>query len=153
MQNTYQEKILDLENTNNSINKKLEGGIKFKIKSNFQPAGDQPQAIKKLISNLKGQKNEQVLLGVTGSGKTFTRDEDGKDVTIDQSLVDAARVELNKLNYQKSSTGQDGSTDTIYPPLGEQFDLLFKDIAAGTLTTSGNLYTALKATKDKYPKP
>ena len=34
MQNTYQEKILDLENTNNSINKKLEGGIKFKIKSN-----------------------------------------------------------------------------------------------------------------------
>ena len=36
MQNTYQEKILDLENTNNSINKKLEGGIKFKIKSNFQ---------------------------------------------------------------------------------------------------------------------
>ena len=49
MQNTYQEKILDLENTNNSINKKLEGGIKFKIKSNFQPAGDQPQAIKKLI--------------------------------------------------------------------------------------------------------
>ena len=72
MQNTYQEKILDLENTNNSINKKLEGGIKFKIKSNFQPAGDQPQAIKKLIANLKGQKNEQVLLGVTGSGKTFT---------------------------------------------------------------------------------
>ena len=72
MQNTYQEKILEIENTNNSINKKLEGGIKFKIKSSFQPAGDQPQAIKKLISNLKGQKNEQVLLGVTGSGKTFT---------------------------------------------------------------------------------
>ena len=72
MQNTYQEKILDLETTNNSINKKLEGGKKFKIKSNFQPAGDQPQAIKKLITNLKCQKNEQVLLGVTGSGKTFT---------------------------------------------------------------------------------
>ena len=62
MQNTYQEKILDLENTNNSISKKLEGGIKFKIKSNFQPAGDQPQAIKKLISNLKGQKNEKSYL-------------------------------------------------------------------------------------------
>ena len=53
MQNTYQEKILDLENTNNSINKKLEGGIKFKIKSNFQPAGDQPQAIKKLVMENK----------------------------------------------------------------------------------------------------
>ena len=72
MQNTYQEKMLDIENTNNSIKKKLEGGIKFKIKSDFQPAGDQPQAIKALTQNLKNKKNEQVLLGVTGSGKTFT---------------------------------------------------------------------------------
>ena len=80
-------------------------------------------------------------------------DIDEKEITIDDNLVTAARVELDKLNYQKSRTGQDGSTDTIYPDLGEQFDLLFKDIAAGTLTTSGNLYTALKAVKDKYPKP
>ena len=72
MQNTYQEKILDLETTNNSIKKKLEGGIKFKIKSDFQPAGDQPEAIKLLTKNLRDKKNEQVLLGVTGSGKTFT---------------------------------------------------------------------------------
>ena len=72
MQNTYQEKILDIENTNNSVRKKLEGGIKFKIKSDFQPAGDQPQAIEELLKNLKKEKNEQVLLGVTGSGKTFT---------------------------------------------------------------------------------
>ena len=56
MQNTYQEKILDIENTNNSIRKKLEGGIKFKIKSDFQPAGDQPQAIKSLVQNLKDKK-------------------------------------------------------------------------------------------------
>ena len=80
-------------------------------------------------------------------------DIDGKEITIDDSLVESARVELDKLNYQRSRTGRDGSTDTIYPDLGEQFDLLFKDIAAGTLTTSGNLYTALKAVKDKYPKP
>jgi len=72
MQNTYQEKILDIETTNNSIKKKLEGGIKFKIKSDFQPAGDQPQAIKSITQNIKDKKNEQVLLGVTGSGKTFT---------------------------------------------------------------------------------
>ena len=72
MQNTYQEKILDIETTNNSIKKKLEGGIKFKIKSAFQPAGDQPKAIKSLTQNIKNKKNEQVLLGVTGSGKTFT---------------------------------------------------------------------------------
>ena len=72
MQNTYQEKILDLETTNNSPRVKLEGGIKFKIKSEFQPAGDQPEAIKALTKNLKDKINEQVLLGVTGSGKTFT---------------------------------------------------------------------------------
>ena len=72
MQNTYQEKIGDLEIANSQVRKKLEGGIKFKIKSNFQPDGDQPQAIKKLLENLKKEKREQVLLGVTGSGKTFT---------------------------------------------------------------------------------
>ncbi|MDB9744478.1 excinuclease ABC subunit UvrB [Pelagibacteraceae bacterium] len=72
MQNTYQEKILDLETADNSPRVKLEGGIKFRIKSDFQPAGDQPEAIKALTKNLKDKKNEQVLLGVTGSGKTFT---------------------------------------------------------------------------------
>ncbi len=72
MQNTYQEKIDNLEANNTPVRKKLEGGIKFKIKSNFQPAGDQPEAIKKILKNLKSKQSEQVLLGVTGSGKTFT---------------------------------------------------------------------------------
>ena len=72
MQNTYQEKIDNLEANNAPIRKKLEGGIRFKIKSNFQPAGDQPEAIKKILKNLKSKQSEQVLLGVTGSGKTFT---------------------------------------------------------------------------------
>ncbi len=72
MQNTYQEKIDNLEANNSPVRKKLEGGIRFKIKSNFQPAGDQPEAIKKILKNLKDKKSEQVLLGVTGSGKTFT---------------------------------------------------------------------------------
>ncbi len=44
----------------------------FQIASEFQPAGDQPAAIAKLISGLREQKRDQVLLGVTGSGKTFT---------------------------------------------------------------------------------
>ncbi len=72
MQNTYQEKIDNLEANNAPVRKKLEGGIRFKIKSNFQPAGDQPEAIKKILKNLKDKQSEQVLLGVTGSGKTFT---------------------------------------------------------------------------------
>ncbi|MBO5913634.1 MAG: excinuclease ABC subunit UvrB [Clostridia bacterium] len=45
---------------------------KFKLVSNYQPTGDQPQAIEKLTEGLKNGLKEQVLLGVTGSGKTFT---------------------------------------------------------------------------------
>lgn len=44
----------------------------FQISSQFQPAGDQPKAIEKLVRGLREQKRDQVLLGVTGSGKTFT---------------------------------------------------------------------------------
>jgi len=84
-------------------------------------------------------------------------DASGNIVSLDQSKIDSARSTLDAeaaaTLYQRQRTGEAGTTDTIYPYLGEQFDLLFKDIAAGTLTTSGNLYTALKAVKDKYPKP
>ena len=45
---------------------------KFIIKSPFKPSGDQPDAIKKITENLKKNKKNQTLLGVTGSGKTFT---------------------------------------------------------------------------------
>ena len=62
MQNTYQKKILDLEATNSSPRVKLEGGIKFKIKSEFQPAGDQPEAIKALTKNLKDKKMNKCFL-------------------------------------------------------------------------------------------
>jgi excinuclease ABC subunit B len=44
----------------------------FKLKSNFKPAGDQPAAIKKLLQGVEKGYNYQTLLGVTGSGKTFT---------------------------------------------------------------------------------
>ena len=44
----------------------------FKLVSENQPKGDQPQAIEKLFKGLKDNKRSQVLLGVTGSGKTFT---------------------------------------------------------------------------------
>ena len=72
MQNTYQDLITDLEGKIPQISGKLEGGKKFKIISNFTPAGDQPEAIKKLVSGANKEQFNQVLLGVTGSGKTFT---------------------------------------------------------------------------------
>jgi excinuclease ABC subunit B len=46
--------------------------MKFKIKSNFKPAGDQPKAIKELSAGIENGLKKQTLLGVTGSGKTFT---------------------------------------------------------------------------------
>jgi len=44
----------------------------FQLTSNYSPAGDQPKAIDKIVSNLESDVKNQVLLGVTGSGKTFT---------------------------------------------------------------------------------
>jgi excinuclease ABC subunit B len=46
--------------------------MQFKIESEFKPTGDQPQAIKQLVDGLKAHEKYQTLLGVTGSGKTFT---------------------------------------------------------------------------------
>ncbi|MDP6572543.1 MAG: DEAD/DEAH box helicase family protein, partial [Rhodospirillales bacterium] len=50
----------------------VEGGVPFKLRSEFTPAGDQPQAIASLTEGLEKEERDQVLLGVTGSGKTFT---------------------------------------------------------------------------------
>jgi excinuclease ABC subunit B len=44
----------------------------FKLKSEFSPTGDQPEAIKRLVAGIENKKKSQVLLGITGSGKTFT---------------------------------------------------------------------------------
>ena len=44
----------------------------FKLESKYKPSGDQPQAIEKLVEGIKEGKKDQVLLGATGTGKTFT---------------------------------------------------------------------------------
>jgi excinuclease ABC subunit B len=51
---------------------KSEGGVPFKLVSEYQPKGDQPTAIAELVKGVQAQEHDQVLLGVTGSGKTFT---------------------------------------------------------------------------------
>ncbi len=50
----------------------LSGDAGFKLHSDFQPAGDQPRAIQELVKGLNNNERNQVLLGITGSGKTFT---------------------------------------------------------------------------------
>ncbi len=56
----------------NTTGEKSEGGIAFELVSDFEPAGDQPTAIAELVGGLCDKEKTQVLLGVTGSGKTFT---------------------------------------------------------------------------------
>ena len=54
--------------------------MQFKLESDFKPTGDQPQAIKQLVEGLNSNEKHQTLLGVTGSGKTFTVANVVKDV-------------------------------------------------------------------------
>src|SRR6201982_957658 len=51
---------------------KSEGGVRFEIKSEYEPKGDQPTAIAELVEGINRDDRTQVLLGVTGSGKTYT---------------------------------------------------------------------------------
>ena len=60
----------NIEKLNYNISNSLKSN--FNLKSNFIPTGDQPQAIDELISGVNNNEKDQVLLGVTGSGKTFT---------------------------------------------------------------------------------
>ncbi len=72
------------------------------------------------------------------------------EVSIDQ---DAVNAEFTKQEYKNKRSGVGGTTDTIYPEIGEQLDSLYKDIIAGKVDATGEFAKAIKATKDKYPKP
>ncbi len=66
----YLMKMNNIEKLNYNISNSLKNN--FNLKSDFIPTGDQPQAIDELISGVNNNEKDQVLLGVTGSGKTFT---------------------------------------------------------------------------------
>ena len=85
-------------------------------------------------------------------------DKSKNKITLVQSEIDAARTALNNeaaaIKYKKDRTGEtEGVTDTIYPSIGDQLDNLYKDIVAGKVDATGEFAKAIKATKDKYPKP
>jgi hypothetical protein len=84
-------------------------------------------------------------------------DASGNSVSLDQSKIDSARATLDAeaaaTLYQRQRTGVAGTTDTIYPSIGDQLDNLYKDILAGTVTSSGSFAKAIEAVKAKYPKP
>ena len=81
-------------------------------------------------------------------------DKDGKSVTLEQSKIDTARTELNteaaKVKYKTDRT-TDGST--IYASFGDQLDMLYADMLAGKLDTTGTWATHIKNVKDSNPKP
>jgi excinuclease ABC subunit B len=72
MQNLLETNILEKSNSKELSASKLEGGKKFQLITEYTPAGDQPKAISFLKTEILNNKKNQVLLGVTGSGKTFT---------------------------------------------------------------------------------
>ena len=80
--------------------------------------------------------------------------EDGTQITLVQSDIDAARVTLDAeaaaVKYQTDRT-TDGST--VYASFGDQLDMLYADMLAGKLDTTGTWATHIKAVKDADPKP
>ena len=81
-------------------------------------------------------------------------DKDGNSVPLEQSKIDTARTELNTaaaaIKYQTDRT-TNGST--TYASIGDQLDMLYKDIVAGKVDTTGTWATHIKAVKDANPKP
>tara|TARA_B100000963_G_scaffold193892_1_gene168739 strand:- start:2205 stop:2525 length:321 start_codon:yes stop_codon:yes gene_type:complete len=81
-------------------------------------------------------------------------DQNGNPVILEQSKIDAARTTLNAeaaaIKYQTDRT-KDGST--TYASIGDQLDMLYKDIVAGKLDTTGTWATHIKTVKDANPKP
>ena len=80
-------------------------------------------------------------------------DKDGKSVTIDSTKVAAARKAIDDaaaaILYKSQTTGEAGTTDTIYASVGDQLDMQYKDAVNGTTTWKDHV----AAVKAKYPKP
>ena len=81
-------------------------------------------------------------------------DASGNSVSLDQSKINSARATLDaEAAAVKYKTDRTRNGSTIYASIGDQLDMLYKDIVAGTVTTSGTWATHIKAVKDANPKP
>ena len=70
--------------------------MEFKLHSDYKPTGDQPQAIKELVEGFKQGNQAQTLLGVTGSGKTFTM----------ANVIQALNLPTLIISHNKTLAGQ-----------------------------------------------
>ena len=92
---------------------------------------------------------KQVTTTIDSEGNEIVTWADGETPISDADInakVTELQTDFNNKAYQRSRAAE-------YPQLGEQLDKLFHDINNGTLTTSGDFYTALNTIKTKYPKP
>jgi hypothetical protein len=81
-------------------------------------------------------------------------DKDGKTVKLVQSKINTARKALDdEAAAVKYKTDRTTNGSTVYASLGDQLDMLYKDIVAGKLDTTGTWATHIKAVKDANPKP
>ena len=81
-------------------------------------------------------------------------DKDDKPVTLEQSKIDAARTTLDtEAAAVKYKTDRTTNGSTIYASFGDQLDMLYADMLAGKLDTTGTWATHIKAVKDANPKP
>ena len=79
---------------------------------------------------------------------------DGSKVTLDDTKIAAARKALDDAAaFIKSRPNRTTNGSTIYASLGDQLDMLYKDMVAGKLDTTGTWATHIKAVKDANPKP
>lgn len=81
-------------------------------------------------------------------------DASGASVSLDQSKIDSARATLDaEAALIKYKTDRTTNGSTIYASFGDQLDMLYKDMLAGKLDTTGTWATHVKAVKDANPKP
>jgi len=79
---------------------------------------------------------------------------DGTQITLEQSKIDAARTTLDaEAAAVEYKTDRTTNGSTTYASIGDQLDMLYKDIVAGKLDTTGTWATHIKAVKDANPKP
>ena len=84
-------------------------------------------------------------------------DVNNNKVTLDDKKVAAARSEIDKeeaaVKYQKDRVGYPHSSNLSYASIGDQLDMIYADLVAGKLDTTGTWATHIKAVKEAYPKP
>jgi lipopolysaccharide export system protein LptA len=91
---------------------------------------------------------------VTIDDGTGAFDANGVSISLDQAKIDSARITLDAENAAiKYKTDRTENGSTTYASFGDQLDMLYKDIVAGKLDTTGTWATHIKAVKDANPKP